>query len=289
MILPLAFPPKFGAGMYVTAFILYLCRMRMITLFLLVLSFAQVGAQTPLQLKAWRGDSVAMMDLSQSYSLGDGVLANEDSAKKYLDLSASKGYPGAQYLKGSRMMSQIQDVKKYDAGVALVREAADAGLEAAQVKLSALHKSKGTFTPADKYYDLKKSYSYGEMAALNGNIPSLRNCAEARLSGAGTIKNDSIGIAFMLKAAVEKKDPTATVRIGDFYLEGKMSGKPDPFTALTWYRKAHALPNLNMDQRNAAELGMFKVDTYIRRVHNAMIAAGGTVPAGAFEYLIRKE
>jgi TPR repeat protein len=206
-----------------------------------------------------------------------------------VEKAAKKGHPDGQYLLGSRLTANLYDAKKFTEGMNWLKKAAEKGQEEALVKLSTISRTRNPDTETAKYYDLKAAYLYAEKAALKGNVPSLKYCAEARLVGTGTTKNDSIALKYMRVAADKYNDAVACVRMGDFYLDGKFGGKSEPFEALAWYQRALSLPYLNMDQRNSAEYGFFKVDKLIRQTHNSMMMSSGMLPSGAFQYQIRKD
>jgi TPR repeat protein len=265
--------------------------MRFLLVFALALSaFASLSAQTSaLQLRAWQGDSAAMMDLSEAFDFGRGVPQNKDSSAYYVKKAAAKGHPDGLFLMANKETSQLFDDKRFAAGVALLEKAAAKDHVPSLAKLGEIHRSKNTGTAADRYYNLAKSYAYAYRAAQQGEIKSLRFCAEANLNATGTKRNDSLGVALMRRAAMEKGDVTAKVRLGDLYFEGRVNGRYEPFAALDLYLEALHSPRANVEQKALADFGIYRVDRLLRQVHNGTMAAYGLSPAGSYDYLIRKE
>jgi TPR repeat protein len=270
---------------------LYICGMRCFLVFVVACSLAaSLSAQaTALQVRAWQGDSVAMMNLSEAYDFGRGVVQNKDSSDLYVRKAAAKGHPDGIYLLSAKETSQLFDAKRFAAGMALLEKAAQQDHLPSLAKLGEIHRTKNSGTAADKYYNLAKSYAYSVRAAQQGEIKSLRFCAESCLSGTGAPRNDSLGVMFMQRAAVEKGDVPAMVRLGDLFFEGRVHGRYEPFTALEWYLKALHSPRANVEQKALADFGIYRVDRLLRQVHNGTMAAYGLSPAGSYDYLIRKE
>jgi TPR repeat protein len=257
-------------------------------IFVLIVAFMRLDAQTPaFQQRAWAGDSLAMMQLSEAFLFGKGVTKNQDSSKAYLEKAAKKGLPEAEYLLGTQYLTDIFTAKVYAKGVDFLHKAAAHGHEAAQYKLAEVHSIKGQETQQDAYFDLKKAYSYGEMAALQGNLKAMMFCAEARLKGSGTLKSDSIAVVWFRKAADEKNYVPGMIRLADMYWLGKVNGKVEPFLALAYYEKARAMPNTNVDQRTLADEGIFNVDQFFKQVQNTFLDANPALPFGMFDYRIR--
>jgi TPR repeat protein len=265
--------------------------MRFLLVFAVVLCAAtSLSAQaTALQLKAWQGDSAAMMRLSEAYDFGRGVPANKDSSAFYVKKAAAKGHPDGIFLMAIKETSQLFDDKRFAAGVALLEKAAAKEHLASLAKLGEIHRTKNSGTSADRYYNLAKAYGYAYRAAQQGEVKSMRFCAESCLSGTGTTRNDSLGVALMRRAAVEKGDVVSMVRLGDLYFEGRVTGRHDPFTALDCYLDALHSPRANVEQKALADFGIYRVDRMLRQVHNGTMAAYGLSPAGSYDYLIRKE
>ena len=187
---------------------------------------------TALQERAWKGDSIAMLDLSEAYTFGKGVTKNEDSAKVYRKKAAEKGLVEAQFLYGTDLVVDVFSTTNYAKGVAMLKKAADQGHKDAQYRLSEIHRSKGRGNESDKFYDLKKAYSYSELAAVQNVPEALMYCAESKLTGTGTTKSDSVACVYFQKAANEKKYVPAFIRMGDMYFEGRATGKVEPFLAV---------------------------------------------------------
>jgi hypothetical protein len=158
--------------------------------------------QTPAyRLKAWSGDSAAMLQLSEAFMFGKNVEKNEDSAKFYVKKAADKGLADAQFLFGTELLVDVFSSANYAKGVAMLKKAADQGHVDAQYRLSEVHRSKGRGNVSDTYYDIKKAYAYAEMAVKQGLPEALMYCAEARIAGTGTTKNDSIACAFFRRSS----------------------------------------------------------------------------------------
>jgi TPR repeat protein len=265
--------------------------MRFLLVFVaLVSAAASLSAQaTALQIKAWQGDSIAMMNLSEAYDFGRGVPQNKDSSAHYVKKAAAKGHPDGIFLMASKETSQLFDDKRFAAGVAMLEKAAAKDHLPSLAKLGEIHRTKNSGTSADRYYNLVKSYGYAIRAAQQGEVKSLRFCAESNLSGTGTPRNDSLGTALMRRAAVEKGDVPAMVRMGDLYFDGRVNGRHEPFVALEWYLQALHSPRANVEQKALADFGIYRVDRLLRQVHNGTLSAYGLSPAGSYDYLIRKE
>jgi TPR repeat protein len=135
-------------------------------------------------------------NLSEAFMFGKSVEKNEDSAKFYVKKAADKGLTDAQFLLGTELLVDVFSSANYAKGVALLQKAAAKGHVDAQFRLSEVYRSKGRGNVSDSYYDIKKGYSYSEMAALQGLPEALMYCAEARITGTGTTKNDSIACSF---------------------------------------------------------------------------------------------
>lgn len=245
-------------------------------------------AQTPeFRTKAWAGDSVAMLTLSEAFMFGKSVEKNEDSAKYYVRKAADKGLADAQFLLGTELLVDVFSSANYAKGVSMLKKAAEKGHVDAQFRLSEVYRSKGRGNVSDTYYDVKKAYSYGEMAALQGLPEALMYCAEARLTGSGTTKNDSTACAFFKRAADEKNYVPAIIRMGDMYFEGKVTGKVEPFTAVEWYRKALTFRHANIDQKGRAEEGIHRVDNFFKTIQNTFLESNPALPMGMYSYKIR--
>lgn len=245
-------------------------------------------AQLPaVQAKAWAGDSVAMLTLSEAFRFGKGVEKNEDSAKAYIKKASDKGLTEAQFLYGTQLMTDVFDLKTYDKGLNLLKKAAEKGNADAQYRLCEVYCTKGRGNVSDKYYDLKKAYSYGEMAALQGLPEALMYCAESRLVARGTTANDSIAVAYFRRAADEKTYVPAIIRVGNMYWEGKVTGKPEPYLAKQWFEKALAQKHANLDQRYKADEGIHFIDQFFKQVQNTFLDANPAMPMGMFDYRLR--
>jgi TPR repeat protein len=269
----------------------YLCRMQKIFWVLGLILFgigAQAYAQTPsVRTRAWAGDSVAMLELSEAFTFGKSVEKNEDSAKYYIKKASDKGLTDAQFLMGTELVVDVFSSANYAKGVALLKKAADKGHVHAQYRLAEIHRSKGRGNVSDSYYDVKKAYAYAEMAAKQGLPEALMLSGESRLAGTGTTKNDSIAFVFFKRAADEKSYVPAVIRIGDMYFDGKITGQIEPFLALEWYRKALAMKHANLDQRGHAETGIHNVDQFFKRIQNTFLEANPALPFGMYAYRIR--
>lgn len=242
---------------------------------------------TALQERAWKGDSIAMLDLSEAFTFGKGVEKNEDSAKIYRKRSAEKGLAEGQFLYGTDLVVDVFDAKNYAKGVAMLKKAADQGHAGAQYRLSEIHRIKGKGNEADKFYDLKKAYAFSELAAAQNVPEALMYCAESRLTGTGTSRSDSVACVYFQQAATQKNYVPAFIRMGDLYFEGRVTGKVEPFLAVEWYRKALALKHANIDQRGRAEEGIHNVDNFFKQIQNYYLDASPAMPMGMFDYRIR--
>jgi TPR repeat protein len=244
--------------------------------------------QTPAyRLKAWSGDSAAMLQLSEAFMFGKNVEKNEDSAKFYVKKAADKGLADAQFLFGTELLVDVFSSANYAKGVAMLKKAADQGHVDAQYRLSEVHRSKGRGNVSDTYYDIKKAYAYAEMAVKQGLPEALMYCAEARIAGTGTTKNDSIACAFFRRAADEKNYVPAIIRMGDMYFEGRVTKQVEPFIAVEWYRKALTFRHANIDQKGLAEHGIHNVDTFFKTIQNTYLESNPALPYGMFSYKIR--
>lgn len=269
----------------------YLCSMfRKIIWMTTLVAMAAVhcGAQTTaLQSKAWAGDSIAMLELSEAYQFGRGVTKNEDSAKAYIKKASDKGLPEAQFLYGTELMTDVFTASTYAKGIALLKKAADKGNVDAQYRLSEVYRSKSRGNVSDTYYDIKKSYLFADLAAQQGLPEALMYCAEARLVGTGTTIKDSIAVAYFKRAADEKKYVPAMLRMGDMYWTGKVTGKVEPFIAKEWYELALKQKHANLDQRSKAQEGIYHLDQFFKQIQNTFLDANPAMPMGMFDYRLR--
>jgi TPR repeat protein len=248
----------------------------------------QVHAQTPQQSRAWAGDSLAMLELSESFTFGkNGVEKNEDSAQYYVRKAAEKGLPDAEFLLGTELLVDVFSAANYAKGVGYLKKAAEKGHVDAQYRLCEIHSNKGRGNIGNTYYDLKKAYLYGEMAAQQGLPEALMYCAEAKLKASGTTPNDSIAVVYFRRAATEKNYVPGYIRMGDMYFEGKVTGQVEPFLAVEWYRKALSFRHANIDQKGKAETGIHNVDQFFKRIQNTFLEANPAMPMGMFSYRIR--
>jgi uncharacterized protein len=263
--------------------------LRGILVLMVYLAVAATGwAQVPaMQQRAWAGDSVAMITLSEAFRFGKGVEKNEDSAKVYIKKASDKGLTEAQFLYGTELMTDVFTTATYAKGIALLKKAADKGNMDAQYRLAEIHLSKGRGNVSDTYYDVKKAYFYGEMAAKQGLPEALMFCAEARLKASGVAKNDSIAVAYFRRAAEEKNYVPALIRMGNMYWEGKVTGKPEPFLALEWFERALAQKHANLDQRGKADEGIYLIDQFFKQIQNTFLDANPAMPMGMFDYRLR--
>jgi uncharacterized protein len=247
-----------------------------------------VEAQTPVfQTKAWAGDSVAMLTLSEAFRFGKGVEKNEDSSKVYIKKACEKGLTEAQFLYGTELMTDVFTAATYAKGVALLKKASDKGNVDAQYRLCEAHCTKGRGNVSDTYFDIKKAYIYGELAAKQGLPEALMYCAEARLKATGTVKNDSIALAFFKRAAEEKNYVPAMIRTGNMYWEGLATGKPEPYIAKQWFERALAQKHANLDQRFKADEGIHFIDQFFKQVQNTFLNANPAMPMGMYDYRLR--
>ncbi|MFM2376242.1 MAG: hypothetical protein RLZZ165_1339 [Bacteroidota bacterium] len=260
----------------------------MVAGFLVICMAGSAIAQDPsIRKRAWEGDSVAMLELSEAFTFGRGVEKKADSAMFYLKKSADKGHPDAQFLLGTELLVNVFSASIYAKGVALLKKAADKGHVDAQYRLSEVYRSKGRGDVSDTYHDPKKAYQYGEMAARQGLPEALMYCAEARLAGTGAPVNDSLACAFFRRAADENGYVPAVIRMGDMYFEGKATGEAEPFIAVEWYGRALGMPHSNIDQRGLAHAGIHRVDQFFKRIQNTYLDANPAMPMGMFCYKIR--
>jgi TPR repeat protein len=256
--------------------------------FLLICMIGSVVAQDPsIRKRAWEGDSVAMLELSEAFTFGRGVEKKPDSAMFYLKKSANKGHPDAQFLMGTELLVNVFSAPNYAKGVALLKKAADKGHVDAQYRLSEVYRSKGRGNVSDTYYDPKKAYQYGEMAAIQGLPEALMYCAEARLTGNGAPVNDSLACAFFKRAADEKGYVPALIRMGDMHFQGKATGRVEPFIAVEWYERALDMPQANIDQRGLSHAGIHRVDQFFKKIQNTYLDANPAIPMGMFFYRMR--
>lgn len=245
------------------------------------------------QVQTWRvqadsGDVKAMLELAEAYRFGMGAEKNEDSADYFLQHAADTGHPDAEFLLGVQKLTNIYDAGTYAEGLALVKKAAGKDHTAALMRLSEVYSDRNTGTESDKYYNPAKAYTYAEAAAALGDKYGMVFCAEARLAGRGTSQNDSIGVAFMRRAAEEKRFTAAQLRMGDLYWDGTVTGSCAPFAALAWYHKVEARKRANVQQRTTADLGIHQVDQFLKKVQNTMFDAGGMLPTGMYTYRLRQ-
>lgn len=245
------------------------------------------GQATPLQRRAWAGDSVAMLDLGEAFVFGSGVTKNEDSARYYIARSSSKGYAPAMYLHGTELMTKVFSAKDFAKGMELLAKAADKGNADAQWRLAEEYTTKDRGNEGDKYYDLKKAYAYGDKAAQQGVPEALMFCAEARLKGTGVAKSDSVAVLYFRRAADEKNYVPGIIRMGNMYWEGKVTGKPEPFIAKEWYERVLRQPHANINQKTKANEGIYHIDQFFKRIQNTYLDAGPVLPVGFFDYRYR--
>ena len=238
--------------------------------------------------KARAGDPEAMLELSEAFRFGLDVGQSEDSADYYINEAVKKGHPEAQYLLGVQNLISVFSSSKYAKGMELVKKAAQQGLAQAQWKLSEIYNQRGTSTQSDRYYSTSKAFSYAESAAKQGHMEALVFAGEALLKGRGTTRNDSMGVAYMRRAADEHNFMPARLRMGDLYFNGTVTSKIEPFAALSYYKSVKLSDDSNIEQRTQADLAIHEVDEFIKQVQNHTLNAGGWTPPGAYEYLERK-
>lgn len=246
------------------------------------------SAFTYLHLAANADDTEAQLELSEAFRFGQGVTQSDDSANHYLNVVAAKGDPDAQFLVGTIFIQSAFDAKSYSKGLNLLKKAAEQGHPEANLRLFVIFSERNTGTESDKYYSLVKAYSYGDAARQSDLPKALVYCAEARLTGRGTQRNDSLGVAYMQRAADSLNFFPARNRMGDLYWQGVVTGQQEPLIALDYYQSVKQSRTSNVEQRAAAEIGIHQVDQFVKQLQNYLLQAGGWVPSTTFNYRLRE-
>ena len=263
--------------------------MRFVLILVLSLSFGTASAQVSQLLQdANNGDAKAMLELSEKYLFGLGVTKSDDSSKYWANQALATGDKEAQYLVGVLKTSSAFDKQKFGDGVDLLKLSSEQGFPDASLKLSEIYRTRGTGMATDAFYDLKQSFSYGEVAAKAGEKEAMFYCGESLIKGRGCSRNDSLGVYYISEAATTKGFIPACLRMGDLHMSGHITGEIDPFGALEWYNYVLNHRRSNIDQRATAQLGIHAVDNLVRQWQNLILQAGGVMPQNTFDYNIRE-
>ena len=261
-------------------------------LFSLLLSLLPIAMQAQIKtpdyrLKAWEGDSAAMVELGEAFQFGRGVEKHEDSADIYINKAADLGHPEAMYLIGTKCLIEVFSPTQYAKGLSFLRKAAAKGHAESQFRLTKVYSTRGKKNQTDNYYNLKKAYQYSDSAAVQGHKQALLYCAEARLKGSGTPQNDSIAVAYF-KQSSDKGFIPGIIRMGNMYWEGKVTGKIEPQLALAEYRRVFSLGYANIDQKGRADIGIHQIDQFYKQIQNTYLDGNPAMPAGLFNYRLQE-
>lgn len=252
--------------------------------FLYLTLTAQTGPEA--LAKANQGDTEAMMQVSEWYRFGfNGLEKKEDSADHWIKKAADTGNSGAKYLLGLQYSSKIYQASTYSKGIKYLKQAADSGNVDAMVRLSEIYREGGTGTESDKYYSYNKAFSYSQKAAETGNAEALLYCGKRLLKTKG---KDSLAVAYIRRAAEVKGMPEAQIKMGDLYMDGVPDGKLDLLAAFQYYNSAYTNRRANIDQKTEAEIGIFRVDQEVKRIHNLMMQGNFLLSGGELTYKLRK-
>jgi len=238
--------------------------------------------------KAADGDSEAMLKLSEKYLFGFGVDQSDDSSRYWLQQALATDDPEAQYLVGLQYTGMARDAAQFDEGMELMEKAAEQDHKESLVRLSEIYRERNTSTESDRYYNLRKSFHCATRAGELGHREAMAYAAECKLAGKGTEQNDSLGVAWMEKAASNGRFFPAMLRMGELRLAGVALSQPDPFGALAYFRAVMAHDRANVDQKSQARIGIHEVDKVLRQWQNVMFDAGSFLPHDAFQYEIRE-
>lgn len=241
-----------------------------------------------LKAEAKAGDPKAMLELSEKFLFGFGVDQSDDSSQYWLSQALATGSAEAQYLIGLQYTGMALSAKQYNEGIDLLRKAADQDHPASLLRLSEIYRQRNTGTDSDRFYNLSKAYHFAIRSGQLGDREGMTYTAECLLQGKGTDRNDSLGVAWMRKAADEKRFFPAMVRMGELMLAGTGCEHPEPFEALHYFRSVIDHPQANIEQKSLAKIGIHEVDKVLKELQNAMFEAGSFLPEEAFQYEIRE-
>ena len=200
--------------------------------------------------------------------------------------AANLGHPDALFLMGTKSLIDVFSATEYAKGLSFLRKAAEKGHSESQYRLAQIFSTRWRNNQSDNYYDLKKAYNYADSAAVEGHKEALLYCAEARLSGSGTLKNDSIAVTYF-KQLADKNFITGIIRLGDLYWEGKVTGTPEPTQGLAQYNRVFALGYANIEQKTQADYGIHRISQFYKRVQNTYLDGNPGMPAGLFDYRLQ--
>lgn len=241
-----------------------------------------------LRVAADSGDTKAMMTLAERYQFGFEAVKNEDSADFYVSLAAKANHPGALYLLGIEKTRKVFDSRTYDAGVTLLKQAAEAGSVEAMLKLHEIYLDKGGSTRSAQYVSTKKAYEYAEMAAQNGNAQGSLYCAQTLLDPKRSPSNDSLAWVYLFHAAEKRRYPQAQLFLGRMYYEGRVDSTRNLTESYHWYTQVIDNKKSTLDNRNQADFAIFDLDQSLKMTHNQLMHTLFLVPEGQLIYRLRE-
>jgi TPR repeat protein len=238
--------------------------------------------------KALSGDADAMIKVAEAYEFGKGVAVNDDSSRVWIEKAARLGHPAGMFMFGNLLVTKIYSVTAFAEGMKWLTKAADTNQVQAMLKLFELHSQKGTNTEKDKFYNLSKAVNWLRKADTLGEKKATITLGECYYTGKAVRKNDSIAATYFLRSANDHNLPRAQVRMGDLYIAGSLTGKPEPFDAYNWFKRGYENKTANLDDRSLADVGMHKADQMIKQTQNLMMQSTPFLPPGAFQYRLQK-
>ncbi|XP_068958815.1 death ligand signal enhancer isoform X2 [Petaurus breviceps papuanus] len=160
------------------------------------------SAYSYFQKAADRGYSKAQFNVGLCYEHGKGTQKDISKAVFYYQLAAQKGHQMAQYRYARSLLSDQSPAKEADKqrAVAMLKQAADAGLKEAQAYLGVL------FTK-EPFQDERKAVKYLWLAASNGDSQSKYHMGICYEKGLGVQKNLGEAMRYYQQSAALGNEP----------------------------------------------------------------------------------
>lgn len=185
---------------------------------------------------AEQGYAESMSNLASLYANGQGVKQNQQQAALWYQKAADKGHPYAQYVLGMFYETgagvPLDDAK----AVYWLQKAADQDLEAAQSEMAFLYLT-GERGVAK---NLRKAEKLLLTVAGKGSDIAMFNLGSLYEKG-DLGKSDMVAALDWYLKAAEKNNYLATMKLGEIYLQGTSTMKPDYPLALKWLQQSDAL------------------------------------------------
>lgn len=217
------------------------------------------------------GSPSAMIDLAWAYAEGKVVERNMGRAGAWLDLAIASGDLDTHAEAGSLLLFRPGPLQDVEQGLALVRQAAEAGSSTGLIQLAMSYRN-GLIGDPDEARALElleqaaaegdgvamlligAGYLFGEdgleedpeaartwleQAVLFGSNRARGVLGAVLLEGLGGIEADPRRAIPLLRAAVEAGEEQAMISLGVAYEQGIAGIRPDPEQAVALYRRAH--------------------------------------------------